>query len=367
MYLFEPFKNIILYSLKCSVRILREWSCLNKAAFITKAVSSKNHAFRITWIGIIFFSSNLVVGQVGIGTSVPSPKSVLDLTSTSKGFLLPRMSTVQRTAILPAPVIDKGMQVFDTDTNTIWFWNGNAWIEVINRNIYNTNGSLTSNRTVDQGSNMLSFLSSSSSPNAFSIDGSTFSTDTFNNRVGIGTAAPVTSLDIEGTMRFSPAPAANVPVNSRSLTSLQANRSTGLVAYAPPGFTTSSGGFIPGGSNSPYTIATLPVNNTIVRVRFVCHVDQSTDANNSDAAAYTYGEFTIIGTGTSNPIKIVERTIKDSNGVSKALTVSTSTSMAWDNNSQGITTININQSTGVFTINNTQGSLSYVFEMLGGI
>jgi hypothetical protein len=67
--------------------------------------------------------------QVGIGTQTPSAKSILDLTSTNKGFLLPRMTTTERTGIAPDGTTDKGMQVFDTTTNSIWFWNGALWIE----------------------------------------------------------------------------------------------------------------------------------------------------------------------------------------------------------------------------------------------
>ncbi len=59
--------------------------------------------------------------QVGIGTSSPDASSALDVTSTDKGFLMPRMTTVQREAITsPA----NGLMVFDVDTNSQWtlFW-----------------------------------------------------------------------------------------------------------------------------------------------------------------------------------------------------------------------------------------------------
>ncbi len=53
--------------------------------------------------------------------------AILDVKSTNKGFLLPRMTTAQRTAIVfPA----KGLKVFDTDTNCFWFHNGTAWVEI---------------------------------------------------------------------------------------------------------------------------------------------------------------------------------------------------------------------------------------------
>ena len=61
-------------------------------------------------------------------------------------------------------------------------------------NIYTSNGTIGSNRIVTQGANTLAFTSTAT--NGFSVDGSTFSVDAPNNRVGIGTAAPTARLEI---------------------------------------------------------------------------------------------------------------------------------------------------------------------------
>jgi len=56
--------------------------------------------------------STLLMGQVGIGTSTPHASSVLELSSTSKGFIPPRMTAVQRDNIAsPA----QGMVIYCTD------------------------------------------------------------------------------------------------------------------------------------------------------------------------------------------------------------------------------------------------------------
>ncbi|MEJ8820354.1 hypothetical protein [Lacibacter sp. H407] len=50
--------------------------------------------------------------------------AILDVKSTNKGMLVPRMTTAQRTAIAsPA----KGLLVFDNDTGDFWFYSGTAW------------------------------------------------------------------------------------------------------------------------------------------------------------------------------------------------------------------------------------------------
>ncbi|HRG09167.1 MAG TPA: hypothetical protein PLJ08_11385 [Cyclobacteriaceae bacterium] len=71
------------------------------------------------------------LGQVGIGTNNPNPKSVLELNSptNNQGFLVPRLTTAQRTAIAPTAT-DKGLLVFDTNTNKFHFWSGSAWITI---------------------------------------------------------------------------------------------------------------------------------------------------------------------------------------------------------------------------------------------
>lgn len=50
--------------------------------------------------------------------------AMLEVKSSNKGMLVPRMTTAQRTAIAsPA----KGLLVFDNDTGDFWFYNGTAW------------------------------------------------------------------------------------------------------------------------------------------------------------------------------------------------------------------------------------------------
>lgn len=62
--------------------------------------------------------------NVGIGTGTPNTSAQLDITSTSKGLLIPRMTTAQRTAIAsPA----NGLMVYDTNLAAFYFYNGSSW------------------------------------------------------------------------------------------------------------------------------------------------------------------------------------------------------------------------------------------------
>jgi|GEM_PF-2144846 len=56
--------------------------------------------------------------------SSPDASAILDLSSTSKGFLIPRMTTSERTAI-SSPAT--GLMVFDTSLSTFLYYDGSAW------------------------------------------------------------------------------------------------------------------------------------------------------------------------------------------------------------------------------------------------
>lgn len=82
-------------------------------------------SFLFIAIAIIFYSQNSIAQQnVGIGTTTPDASAKLDVTSSNQGMLVPRMFTMQRITI-PSPAT--GLLVFDTDSNSFWFYNGSSW------------------------------------------------------------------------------------------------------------------------------------------------------------------------------------------------------------------------------------------------
>ena len=80
----------------------------------------------LLFLMLFFFTTKLFAQSVAINTdgSAANSSSLLDIKSSTKGLLIPRMTTAQRTAIAtPA----KGLMVFDITSNTFWFYNGTAW------------------------------------------------------------------------------------------------------------------------------------------------------------------------------------------------------------------------------------------------
>lgn len=79
----------------------------------------KNLLFSILFL---FISWNLSA-QTGIGTSDPDPSAVLELKSSDKGLLLPRMTSAQRLAVAAV----EGLQVYDTNLNTLMLYADGKW------------------------------------------------------------------------------------------------------------------------------------------------------------------------------------------------------------------------------------------------
>ena len=64
-------------------------------------------------------------GNVAIGTATPSTSAKLDITSTTQGFLPPRMTTTEKD-LISSPAA--GLMVYDITLNQISYYNGAIWI-----------------------------------------------------------------------------------------------------------------------------------------------------------------------------------------------------------------------------------------------
>jgi len=66
-------------------------------------------------------------GNVGIGTSSPDASALLDVSSTTKGFLPPRMTTTQRDLISTPP---NGLMLYNSTTNKLQVRAAGAWVDL---------------------------------------------------------------------------------------------------------------------------------------------------------------------------------------------------------------------------------------------
>ena len=75
-----------------------------------------------------FGAQNVVTtGAGGFGTATPDAKAALDVTSTTQGFLPPRMTTAQRDAITSPTA---GLVLYNSSTNKLQVRTNTAWTDL---------------------------------------------------------------------------------------------------------------------------------------------------------------------------------------------------------------------------------------------
>lgn len=93
---------------------------------------------KLSKISIAFLASSFMsiasFAQVGIGTTSPSAGSSLDIDTSDKGFLVPRVSISDLATIAPVTGgSTEGLLVYNTNTSTgkgFYYWDGSAWVGV---------------------------------------------------------------------------------------------------------------------------------------------------------------------------------------------------------------------------------------------
>jgi len=176
----------------------------------------------IYYISALLSNSGLLSQNVAITDDsgyTPDPSAMLDVMSTTKGMLVPRVSTGERTSILSPAT---GLMVFDTDINCFYFYTGSGWTHV-------SSGSNTQDIWGRTGSNV--YL------------------NTITDKVGIGTTSPTSPLVV-----YQPSTGAAgdtlFQVKDNSGNTVFAVFPEGVRVYVDEGVKGSVGGFAVTGRNS---------------------------------------------------------------------------------------------------------------------
>ena len=83
-----------------------------------------------TLLAAVLFTAT-TVAQVGINTETADPSAALDITSTTGGLLVPRMTAAERDAINDPEGPAEGLMIYQTDgTAGFYYYNGSSWSEV---------------------------------------------------------------------------------------------------------------------------------------------------------------------------------------------------------------------------------------------
>ncbi|HOK38607.1 MAG TPA: hypothetical protein PLC87_08065 [Bacteroidales bacterium] len=301
----------------------------------------------ILFVLLIFLGLNFLFSQNNVGISdpadnvTPHPSSILDIYSTSKGLLIPRMTSQQRVAIQsPAD----GLLVYDTDSACFIFYKSSVsqWISLcritqsssgsdwsILTNNFNNDGNLvitTNQPSTITSTNSVWLTSGNSNTNSGSFIGTTdnqplvFRTNnseklriTTNGNVGIGTNNPSAQLEVSGSLRFS---GAGTPGAGKVLTSdadgyatwqtISGGGSTGTWLITGNN-DTDENNFIGTNTNQPLIVRT----NSIERLRVTSTGNVGIGTNSPSAQLHVAGSVRFSGAGTPGAGKVLT---SDANG-----------------------------------------------------
>lgn len=187
--------------------------------------------FRTTDNGTLTSSTKMTIKNNGnIGVLNTNPAATLDVVAKNStgtnanvdGILIPRVSRQRAQSMTGIPIstliyvneIATGSatgNAIDITQVGFFFYNGSKWVSIFkpDGNVLNglnfannqikLGGALTEPTTISSltSTNKISFTGTG--VDAFNIDGTTLSVDATNNRVGIGTSAPVLNLDVTTT------------------------------------------------------------------------------------------------------------------------------------------------------------------------
>jgi trimeric autotransporter adhesin len=123
-----------------------------------KNIFSMGFARRAKWLlmlPVILLCGELLAQNVAINAdgSKPNANAILDIKSSNKGLLIPRMTTDARLKIEPT----QGLMVYDINTNSFWYNTGKAWQSISTSEAMSASGAwlLTGNAGTMDGVNFI--------------------------------------------------------------------------------------------------------------------------------------------------------------------------------------------------------------------
>jgi hypothetical protein len=217
------------------------------------------------------------LAQVGINT--PTPRLTLDVNAiktdgtTAEGIRAPRLTEAQvlaannlyNLATIGAIVyVTSANAAPSTKTENItsqgyYYFDGVKWQKMQNLNIYDSDGTLAANRTVTMEDKTLDFTSTATTGTShYRIDGSTFSVNSVDNRVGIGTIDPQAILNVTNPIQGGLVDAMAVGIsNCGGLCGQGTARNMVLYNSNPTNTFFASIDFVPSGSSTALSGATI--------------------------------------------------------------------------------------------------------------
>lgn len=251
-------------------------------------------AFTVMCLSLSTFSQSIAISAT---STTPNASAILDVQSTTKGMLVPRMTTSQRISIASPAT---GLLVFDNSTGSFWFKSASRWVELIDSsntvwkksgsNVYLNNGENVGVGTpnpgvrlqVDNGTDLnaagggfLQLGSTSATNLAFDNNemqarnngtSSDFFMQLNGGKVGIGTADlnPDVKLQVEGGTNISGTGGGFIQLGSQRAVNLAIDNNeiqARNITVTSPLYLQNSGGNVVVGSTSGLATSDLQIRN----------------------------------------------------------------------------------------------------------
>jgi len=282
---------------------------------------------------VLLYIPVVVLAQVGVGTNTPNPSAMLEISTTDKGFLPPRIALTGTTDVLTIPSPVAGLMIYNTSTtgsssNSVtpgfYYYDGSKWQRIINQQpdatiVFNSaNPNLNGTTFIPNIPSSTDYIYVSSSDNSqWTWDGITYLTYsppastawylsgsnndagsnkagaiTRSGKVGIGNNNPNANLDIR-----------NFPTNTSDPGSGYFGLGTTTESASTAGagalrYTTSSGGALEYSNGSSWNLLTSSAQRANV---YATRLSSSDFSVNNSTADNTFGDFSASsGSGTAN-------------------------------------------------------------------
>jgi hypothetical protein len=121
------------------------------------------HKYLVLAVVLLTFISQANTQGIGIGTTTPDPAAMLDITSTNKGMLIPRVALTGTTDVTTIPTPPASLMVYNTATAGsgstavapgFYYYDGTNWVTFLSYTLQqniNTNGKFLSGDGTDNG------------------------------------------------------------------------------------------------------------------------------------------------------------------------------------------------------------------------
>jgi hypothetical protein len=143
------------------------------------SINMQHKIYLLLAIMLISITATQAQTNVGVNTNTPDASAALDVTSTTQGMLVPRMTATQR-GLISSPAT--GLLVYQTDAPAgFYFYNGTAWTTLSSGGSGDNLGNHTATQDLNMGGNSITGANNITATGTATLGGNAYPTTTGTN------------------------------------------------------------------------------------------------------------------------------------------------------------------------------------------